>query len=97
MMSWRRIEIVEKNRQKIVNAWCLYDWANSAFATTILVAVFPIYYGSVAGVTLPGNRATVFWGYTTSFSLFMVALSAPILGAIADYSHMRKIMMRCRT
>jgi UMF1 family MFS transporter len=83
-------EIIEKSRRKIVNAWCMYDWANSAFSTTILAAVFPIYYGTVAGATLPGNRATVFWGYTTSLALLMVALSAPVLGAIADYSGTKK-------
>ena len=44
---------------KIVNAWCMYDWANSAFATTILAAVLPVYYSQVAGATLPSEaRAT---------------------------------------
>ncbi len=83
-------ETVEKSGRKTINAWCMYDWANSAFATTILAGVFPVYYGAVAGATLPGNRATVFWGYTNSFSLLMVALSAPILGAIADHSGTKK-------
>jgi UMF1 family MFS transporter len=76
--------------RKTVNAWCMYDWANSAFATTILAAVFPIYYGTVAGATLPGNRATVYWGYTASLALLSVAVCAPILGAIADYSGAKK-------
>jgi UMF1 family MFS transporter len=68
----------------------MYDWANSAFATTILAAVFPIYYATVAGASLPGNRATVYWGYTASAALLMVALSAPVLGAIADHSGAKK-------
>jgi UMF1 family MFS transporter len=75
---------------KAVNAWCMYDWANSAFATTILAAVFPIYYGRVAGADLPGNQATVYYGYTASLALLMVALTAPILGAIADHSRSKK-------
>ena len=84
------VEMLESGRRKIVNAWCMYDWANSAFATTILASVFPIYYGTVAGAGLSGNRATVLWGYTTSFALLMVALSAPVLGAMADYSRAKK-------
>jgi len=75
---------------KTVNAWCMYDWANSAFATTILAAVFPVYYGTVAGATLPGNRATVYYGYTASLALLMVAVFAPILGAMADHSRAKK-------
>ncbi|GAB4336084.1 MAG: MFS transporter [Candidatus Abyssubacteria bacterium] len=76
--------------RKTINAWCMYDWANSAFATTILAAVFPIYYSSVAGAGLGGNRATVYWGYTVSLALFMVAVCAPVLGAITDYSGAKK-------
>ena len=38
-----------------VRAWCMYDWANSAFATTILAAVLPIYYSQVAGANLPSE------------------------------------------
>jgi MFS transporter, UMF1 family len=44
----------------------MYDWANSAFATTIMAAVLPIYYAQVAGAYLEGNLATVYWAYTSS-------------------------------
>jgi len=71
----------------------MYDWANSAFATTIMAAVLPIYYASVAGADLPGNRATVYWGYTTALALFLIAIMAPILGAIADYMGAKKRFM----
>jgi UMF1 family MFS transporter len=80
----------EKRYRKTINAWCMYDWANSAFATTILAAVFPIYYGTVAGATLPGNLATVYWGYTASAALLTVAVFAPVLGAIADHTGAKK-------
>ena len=75
---------------KAINAWCMYDWANSAFATTILAAVFPIYFSDVAGANLSGNQATVYYGYTASLALLMVALAAPVLGAIADHSRSKK-------
>ncbi|MCD6335558.1 MAG: hypothetical protein J7M27_09535, partial [Candidatus Latescibacteria bacterium] len=47
--------------QKIVRAWWLYDWANSAFATSIMATILPYYYQNVAGGDLSGNRATVYW------------------------------------
>jgi UMF1 family MFS transporter len=71
--------------RRIVNAWCLYDWANSAFATTILGAVLPIYYSQVAGATLPSEAiATAYWSVGLSVSLFIIAILSPILGTISD-------------
>jgi UMF1 family MFS transporter len=71
----------------------MYDWANSAFATTIMAAVLPIYYSSVAGNTLAPNIASAYWGYTTSLGLLLIALLAPVLGAIADYMGAKKGFM----
>ncbi|MFB6295730.1 MAG: MFS transporter [Halobacteriales archaeon] len=67
-------------------SWGLYDWAISAFSTTILGAVFPVYYVNVAGATLPGNRASVIYGYTLALGFVIIALLSPVLGAAADYS-----------
>ena len=47
---------MEKSRGKIILSWCMYDWANSAFAATIMAAVLPFFYSSVAGATL--SKAT---------------------------------------
>ncbi len=69
-----------------VRAWVQYDWANSAFATTMLAAVLPIYYESVAGAGLPGNTAENYWGFTQTVAMLLVAILSPILGAIADYT-----------
>lgn len=80
----------EKLRKRAITAWTMYDWANSAFATTIMAAVLPVYYASVAGANLPGNMATVYWGYTTSISLLVAAVLGPILGAVADFSGAKK-------
>jgi UMF1 family MFS transporter len=77
--------------RRIVNAWCLYDWANSAFATTILGAVLPIYYSQVAGATLPSAAiATAYWSVGLSVSLFVVAILSPILGTISDVMRGKK-------
>jgi UMF1 family MFS transporter len=81
----------EQTYKRLINAWCLYDWANSAFATTILAAVLPIYYSQVAGATLPSEaRATAYWSLGLSISLAIVAVFAPILGTISDVSRGKK-------
>jgi UMF1 family MFS transporter len=82
----------KKKRGEILS-WCMYDWANSAFATTVMAAVLPVYYSQVAGAELPGNTATAYWGYTTAGALLITALLAPIMGAIADYSGVKKKLL----
>ncbi|MBI9077733.1 MAG: MFS transporter [Desulfatibacillum sp.] len=80
-----------KEYNKIVRSWCMYDWANSAFATTMMAAMFPPFFRSVAmdaGLSSPG--ATAAWAYITAAALFIVAVSAPVLGAMADYMGRRK-------
>jgi len=83
----------EALHQRVVRAWCLYDWANSAFATTVMAAVLPTFYRTVAGAGLEGNRATVYWGFTAALAMLIVALSAPILGAVADYCGIKKRLL----
>jgi UMF1 family MFS transporter len=70
--------------REAIRAWMMYDWANSAFATTMLAAVLPIFYFDVAGYGLEGDLAASYWGYTQSIALILVAIIAPLLGAIAD-------------
>jgi len=70
----------------------MYDWANSAFATTIMAAIFPPFYRSlVTGAGLSESNATAYWGYTTSIALLLIALIAPILGAISDSTGGKKL------
>jgi UMF1 family MFS transporter len=76
--------------RKELRAWAMYDWANSAFATTVMAGVLPVYYATVAGGDLPGNRATVYWGYTTSIALALIAIISPVLGAAADFKGAKK-------
>ncbi len=84
-------EATYKRRQR---AWALYDWANSAFATTILAAVMPAYYSSVAGATLPSEAtATGYWSISLAVSLFIVALLSPILGTISDVVRGKKKLL----
>jgi UMF1 family MFS transporter len=68
--------------------WCFYDVADSAFTTVIVTVLFSLYFGTVV-VGDPG-RADFLWGLAASVSEIVVALLAPILGAMADYSGSRK-------
>ncbi len=81
----------EATYRRRINAWAMYDWANSAFATTILASLLPIYYSTVAGSTLPSEAtATAYWSLTISFSLFVLAILSPILGTISDVMRNKK-------
>ncbi|GGA28167.1 MFS transporter [Paenibacillus physcomitrellae] len=72
--------------KRSVRAWIMYDFANSAYATTVLAAVLPIFYSQVAASTLDSQTASSYLGYTHSIGMLFVALLAPILGAAADRS-----------
>jgi UMF1 family MFS transporter len=90
VMPGERASLGGQAYHRIVNAWIMYDWANSAFATTVMGAVLPAFYSSVAGATLSPVQASSYWGYTNTIGMSLVAVSAPILGAIADHSGARK-------
>jgi UMF1 family MFS transporter len=75
----------------------MYDWANSAFATTMLAAVLPIFYYEVAGKNLVEDLAASYWGYTQFIALVLVAITAPLLGAIADLSGSKLRFLRVFT
>ncbi|GMK38717.1 MFS transporter [Paenibacillus sp. CCS19] len=74
------------SNKKAVRGWLMYDWANSAFVTTMIAAVMPVYYDKVAGKGLGENVSTVYWANTQSIAALIVAILSPILGAIADFT-----------
>jgi len=80
----------KKSHKKSINAWTMYDWANSVFATTIMAAVLPVYYSSVAAGNLSPSDATANWAFTTTIALVIIAIFSPILGAMADFSGAKK-------
>jgi MFS transporter, UMF1 family len=73
-----------------LRAWAMYDWANSAFMTTIVAAVFPIYYAQVAAATLDPRTAAFRFGIATAIALGFVTVLSPILGTIADFAPVKK-------
>jgi MFS transporter, UMF1 family len=70
--------------KRAVRAWIMYDFANSAYATTVLAAVFPIFYSQVAASNLSPVQASSYLGYTDSIGMLCVALLSPLLGGVAD-------------
>ncbi|HRY28832.1 MAG TPA: MFS transporter [Elusimicrobiota bacterium] len=83
-------------RKKSVWAWAMYDFANSAFATTVLAVVFNVYFVQrvvpaegvrLLGATVPG---TSLWGYTVSLSMLIIFVCSPVLGALADHAGRKK-------
>jgi UMF1 family MFS transporter len=66
------------------------DVGNSAYATTVLAAVFPLYWRNVLAAGLPSGEAAALYGYATAASLILAAMAAPLCGAAADASARRK-------
>lgn len=69
-------------------AWALYDWANSAFSAVIVTFVFATYFSQ--GIAVDPVTGTAQWGWAMTLSGIAIALSAPVLGAIADAGGRRK-------
>ncbi len=76
--------------QKAVWGWAFYDWANSAFATTVMAGFFPIFFKQYWSYGADVNVSTAQLALGNSVASLMVALMAPILGAIADKGSLRK-------
>jgi UMF1 family MFS transporter len=96
----------EREHKRQVRGWAMYDWANSAFSTTVGTVFLGPYLASLAteaalaysdgmarlaGIPIAPDS---FLPYCVSISVGLQVLFLPILGAIADYSHLRKQMMR---
>jgi UMF1 family MFS transporter len=79
-----------KSDKKAIWGWALYDWANSAFATTVMAGFFPIFFKQFWSAGADVNISTAQLGFGNSISSLMVALMAPILGAIADKGSAKK-------
>ncbi|MCE5248855.1 MFS transporter [bacterium] len=91
------------NDKKQIFGWAMYDWANSAYVTTVAVAVLPIFFSGVVvgegGYEFLGVRydSQSLWGFMMSFSALWVFIFAPVLGAISDFSASKKkfLMVFC--
>ncbi len=88
-------------QRRIIRAWCMYDWANSAFATSGIAAIFPVYFvflfkealgenAAFLGITFTGSSM---WSLGVAISTATVAISSPILGVISDRVPIKKALI----
>ena len=90
VLSW--LDRIGLGRREL-RAWAMYDWANSAFWTTVIVAVFPPFFSQYAANGLDPQEATQRFAWATTIAVTIVALIAPILGTIADQRAMKKRLL----
>jgi UMF1 family MFS transporter len=72
-----------KNFTKEERSWIMYDWANSAFATIMLAAIFPVFFVGIAGGE--GSPGSVWWARGVATARLILGVAAPIIGAIIAY------------
>ncbi len=85
-------ENMQDSKKEIIS-WALYDWANSAFATTVMAAFFPIFFSQYWAYGSESATSTFYLGLANSLSSILVAAMAPVIGAIADRGSYRKKLL----
>ena len=89
-----------KNDRRTIFGWAMYDWANSAYATTTVAVILPVLFSDSivpeGGYSLWGRTwdGQTLWGFLVSFAAFLVFLLTPILGAIADFTAAKRRFLR---
>ena len=73
--------------------WAMYDWANSAFATTVMAGFFPVFFKHYWNADVAVTESTFRLGLANSMASLLIVLTAPLLGAIGDYLGRRKRML----
>ena len=74
-------------------SWAMYDWANSAFATTVMAGFFPLFFKLYWSQGVEVTQTTYYLGVGNSIASLVVVILAPILGAMADTGALRKRML----
>ena len=82
--------VSHSDSRRQVLSWALYDWANSAFATTVMAGFFPVFFSSYWSAQNSAAENTFKVGAINSISSLAVVFLAPVLGAIADQGSRRK-------
>ena len=91
-MLIRLLSRVGLNRPEL-RAWAMYDWANSPFQSTVINAIFPLFFSSYAAAGLAPVDATARFAWATTIAVIIVAVLGPILGAVADYRAWKKRLL----
>src|SRR5690349_13692677 len=75
--------------RRSVFGWAMYDWANSSFATTVMAGFFPLFFKQFWNAGVPATESTFRLGLANGVGSFLVAIMAPLVGAIADKGRAR--------
>ncbi len=90
-----------KNDKKTINAWAIFDWANSAYALVISTAIFPVYFIKYTPDVIslgPFNFSnSSLYSFAVSFSYIIIACLSPLLSGMADFSGRRKFFLKIFT
>lgn len=81
--------------RRSVYSWAMYDWANSAFATTVMAGFFPIFFKQYWSSGLDGHTSTFYLGMANAIASSTVAVMAPLIGSVADQGGARKRFLLC--
>ncbi len=82
-----------QDSKRSIFSWALYDWANSAFATTVMAGFFPVFFTSYWAVGATAQQGTFYLGLANSLGSLLIAFFAPFAGAIADYGTYKKRLL----
>jgi MFS transporter, UMF1 family len=82
--------MLKRHDKRAIFSWAMYDWANSAFATTVMAGFFPLFFKQFWSIGADPTVSTARLGLANSLAGIAVALCAPVLGAIADRGSSRK-------
>jgi MFS transporter, UMF1 family len=84
---------MQKENKRALWSWAMIDWANSSFATTVMAGFFPVFFKQYWASGMPASESTFWLGVANGASSLIVALIAPLLGAVADRAGMKKGML----
>lgn len=86
------------NDKRTINAWALFDWANSSYSLVITVAIFPVYFlnATTKIISIGGLEMynSTLYAYAISAAYLIIAMFSPLLSGIADYSGRKKFFLR---
>lgn len=93
-----RLSRFPQEQRKVIRGWCFYDWGNSAFSTSIMVAILPPYFVAIFKEAYPQGlefgpftfTASSIWALAIALATAVIAFSSPILGAISDTKKIKK-------
>lgn len=100
-MVGSRLKDLSAPQRRVIRAWCMYDWANSGYATAGGAAIFPVYFVflfkgalgesvSILGISFTGSST---WSLAIAVATALVAITSPVLGVIADRVAIKKVLL----